>query len=183
MQTKQEKSSLYNMTFEKSYQQNCPHEGALHFSAYLSSHSMKELLECMIRILSISHCPDSHWSYKITVIQRKTFLLTTTTSIVNSSILSFVSGHTIFRIVYHSLDKNTYGWKSWSFTARTAGCSDRDCLPTTLVWLILRKHWSTLPFLRPSSGLPSIKKLTWNTITQRMSSVSVQSEKYLQLLC
>lgn len=54
---KQAKSSLNNMTFEKSYQQNSLHQGALRSSAYLSSQSVKELLECRIWILNISRCP------------------------------------------------------------------------------------------------------------------------------
>lgn len=66
MQTKQEKRSLNNTTFEKSYQQNSLHQGALHSSTYLSSLSVKELLECMTRILNISHCPDSQQAYQIT---------------------------------------------------------------------------------------------------------------------
>lgn len=66
MQTKQAKSSSNTTTFEKSYQQNSLHQGALHSSAYLSSQSVKELLECVIRILNISHRPDSQWSYQIT---------------------------------------------------------------------------------------------------------------------
>lgn len=65
MQTKQEKRSLNNTTFEKSYQQNSLHQ-ALRSSTYLSSLSVKELLECVTRILNISHCPDSQRAYQIT---------------------------------------------------------------------------------------------------------------------
>lgn len=100
-QTKQAKSSLNNMTFEKSYQQNSLNQGPLHSSAYLSSQSVKQLLDCMIRILNISHCPCSKWSYWTTeeLLQSKTFLLTTTRP-TTSNILSSMPGYTLCSIVY-----------------------------------------------------------------------------------
>ena len=109
---------------------------------------------------------------------KQTFLLTTTVSSTNNSSNAQFGArlHTALNCLSQFGKKHCYRWQTRSFTitARTAVCGDRDCLPTASPSPNFRKHWSTRPFLRALSGLAFIKKLTWNPVSQSMSSVSLQ---------